>query len=115
MVKPIWGSPLLFSASPIAALTYTNQFASWYPQHGHIFETLKQTHCKDEYADYLTANKSHSKIDVLGGGGEYSVLTQPVVNCILNYTSDYVKNGMTSAQVLLGIMPTVLALLGAST
>ncbi|KAK4209360.1 hypothetical protein QBC37DRAFT_245192, partial [Rhypophila decipiens] len=95
--------------------TNKNQFQQWYPQYAHIFSDIRQLYCEDEYAAYLTGVKNHSRIDYIGGGGIYSVVTQPVINCILNHTSDYVKNGMTSAQVLLGVMPTVLAILGAST
>jgi hypothetical protein len=67
------------------------------------------------YLNYLSKKASRSAIDVIGGGDRYSALTQPVVNCILTHTSNYVKNGIASAQVLLGIMSTVLAFLGAST
>ncbi|KAM7184586.1 hypothetical protein V8F20_012151 [Naviculisporaceae sp. PSN 640] len=105
---------LLFS-TPVLAATYTDQFRDWYPQYGHIFHDIRNLYCADEYAAYLTGIKNHSNIDIIGGGGIYTVVTQPVINCILNHTSDYVKNGMTSAQVLLGVMPTVLAILGAST
>ena len=34
--------------------------------------------------------------------------------CILNHTSDYIKSAMSSAQVLLGVTPTILAILGSS-
>lgn len=102
---------------PIAAWrgTNTNQFREWYPQHGHIFEALKQKYCMTQYRQYLTGNTSAVERDILGGGGANSVLTQPVIQCILNNTSEYVKNGMTAAQVLLGVMPTVLAVMGPST
>ncbi|KAM7195840.1 hypothetical protein V8F33_006489 [Rhypophila sp. PSN 637] len=106
---------LLITSSPVHGATNKNQFQQWYPQYAHIFSDIRQLYCEDEYAAYLTGVKNHSNIDRIGGGGIYSVVTQPVINCILNHTSDYVKNGMTSAQVLLGVMPTVLAILGAST
>ncbi|KAM7218611.1 hypothetical protein V8F06_005930 [Rhypophila decipiens] len=106
---------LLITPSPVYGATNKNQFQQWYPQYAHIFSDIRQLYCEDEYAAYLTGVKNHSNIDHIGGGGIYSVVTQPVINCILNHTSDYVKNGMTSAQVLLGVMPTVLAILGAST
>lgn len=41
-------------------------------------------------------------------------ITQPVVNSMLNNISEYLKSTTTSAQVLLGVMPSVLALLGPS-
>ena len=98
----------------VAAITYTNQFRDWYPQYSTAFERIKNDHCSAEYERYITGNYSYGHIDPVAGSGPSSVLTSPVINCILNHTSDYIKNGMTSAQVLLGIMPTVLALLGPS-
>ncbi|KAK0616872.1 hypothetical protein B0T14DRAFT_589169 [Immersiella caudata] len=110
---------LLFLTSLVNAdhgsYPYANQFRYWYPQSGTIFEQIKNDHCFDKYFTYLSRNQSIVNIDIIGGGDKYSVLTQPVIDCILNHTSDYIKNGMTSAQVLLGIMPTALALLGPST
>lgn len=97
------------------AATYTVQFQQWFPQYGHIYEAIKHANCSEEYERYLTAEKVHSEIDVLGGGGIFSALTQPVVTCILENTSEFLKGTMTGAQVLLGVMPTVLALLAAST
>ncbi|KAK4179625.1 hypothetical protein QBC36DRAFT_322163 [Triangularia setosa] len=116
---PSWCILLVISIyiTPIAAWgsTNTNQFRDWYPQYGHIFEALKQKYCMTEYQNYLTGNKTAFERDVLGGGGKHTVLTQPVIKCILSHTSEYVKNGMTAAQVLLGVMPTVLSVMGAST
>ncbi|KAL6410838.1 uncharacterized protein AUP68_07270 [Ilyonectria robusta] len=96
------------------AATSTRQFREWYPQYGWIFRNITLTNCSDEYERYLTGYKNHSEIDYLGGGGIYTALTQPVINCILKNTSEYLKGCMTGSQVLLGIMPTVLALLGPS-
>ncbi|KAK4196161.1 hypothetical protein QBC40DRAFT_258315 [Triangularia verruculosa] len=108
---------LFVCITPIAAWhdPNTNQFRDWYPQYGHIFEALKQQHCMTEYQNYLTGNRTAFNRDILGGGGPNTVLTQPVIQCILDKTSDYVKNGMTAAQVLLGVMPTVLSVMGPST
>ncbi|KAK4668804.1 uncharacterized protein QC764_710690 [Podospora pseudoanserina] len=68
-----------------------------------------------QYRQYLTGNTSAVERDILGGGGANTVLTQPVIQCVLNSTSEHVKNGMTAAQVLLGVMPNVLAVMGPST
>ncbi|CAM1501969.1 Fc.00g039530.m01.CDS01 [Cosmosporella sp. VM-42] len=97
------------------AFTSTVQFKEWYPRYGHIFETIKNENCSEEYQNYLTGFKNHSNIDVMGGGGIFTALTQPLVSCILKETSEFIKGSMTGAQVLLGVMLTVLALLGAST
>ena len=50
----------------------------------------------------------------LGGGDRASALTQPVIQCLLDHTTDYVKSAMLSAQVLLGVTPTILAILSSS-
>ncbi|KAH8672260.1 hypothetical protein BGZ61DRAFT_497452 [Ilyonectria robusta] len=111
MLKHFYISPLI---SNNRAATSTRQFREWYPQYGWIFRNITLTNCSDEYERYLTGYKNHSEIDYLGGGGIYTALTQPVINCILKNTSEYLKGCMTGSQVLLGIMPTVLALLGPS-
>lgn len=97
-----------------AAATSTKQFKHWYPQYGWIFDTIVKVNCTAEYDKYLTGFKNHSEVDYLGGGGIYTAITQPVVECILSHTSEYLKVAMTGAQVLLGVMPTILALLGPS-
>lgn len=56
----------------------------------------------------------YDKIDWFGGGDPRSALTQPLILCILNSTTEDVKSSMSSAQILLGITPTILALLSAS-
>jgi len=96
----------------VGALTYTNQFQLWYPQYGWIYERILRENCTAEYDAYRTGIKNDSAIDRLGGGGVYSALTQPVVLCLLDGASEYVKAQMASSQVLLGVAPTVLALLG---
>ncbi|KAK1765830.1 hypothetical protein QBC33DRAFT_542615 [Phialemonium atrogriseum] len=105
---------LIFWAQPSYAMTFTIQFQHWYPQYAPIWKDILQTNCTDQYALYLTGFKNHSNIDWRGGGGTLSALTQPVILCILNNSSDYLQSVLTSAQVLLGITPTVLALLSAS-
>ncbi|KAG5789268.1 hypothetical protein H9Q69_011665 [Fusarium xylarioides] len=97
-----------------AAATSTKQFKHWYPQYGWIFDTIVKVNCTGEYDTYLTGFKNHSEIDYLGGGGIYTAITQPLVECILRHTSEYLKVAMTGAQVLLGVMPTIIALLGPS-
>ncbi|KAH7142796.1 hypothetical protein B0J13DRAFT_50892 [Dactylonectria estremocensis] len=97
-----------------SAATSTEQFKNWYPQYGWIFNKIRQVNCTVEYDNYLTGVKDHSKINWLAGGGRYTALTQPLIDCILLHTSEYLKVSMTSAQVLLGVMPTIVALLGPS-
>ncbi|KAJ4187503.1 hypothetical protein NW755_006995 [Fusarium falciforme] len=90
------------------AATSTKQFKHWYPRN------ITKTNCSAEYKKYLTGIKNHSEIDYMAGGGIYTALTQPVVECILKHTSEFLKGSMTGAQILLGVMPTIVALLGPS-
>ncbi|KAH7141925.1 hypothetical protein EDB81DRAFT_843415 [Dactylonectria macrodidyma] len=96
------------------AATSIKQFKHWYPQYGGIFNEIRRINCTDEYNNYLTGEKNQSNINWLAGGDGYTVLTQPLIDCILQHTSEYLKMSMTSAQVMLGIMPTIVALLGPS-
>lgn len=104
---------LLLLARPGSAWKYTSQFKHWYPQYQYIWRDILETNCSKEYDVYLTGRIDYSKIDWLGGGGTFSGITQPVMQCILSHASEYVKSVMTCSQVLLGITPTILAVLGA--
>ncbi|KAK4442805.1 hypothetical protein QBC34DRAFT_488660 [Podospora aff. communis PSN243] len=97
-----------------ATIVYTNHFRDWYPQYSNMFTRIRDEECRAAYDTYLTGDKGSVPIDTTTGGGPNTVLTQPVINCLLNHTSEYVKNGMTSAQVLLGVLPSVLSVLSAS-
>lgn len=107
---------LLFSAQLGSAksLVFTTQFQHWYPQYHYIWEAIMKENCTEEYERYLTGYRNQSNIDWLGGGGTLSAITQPVMNCILEHSSPYIQSVTTCAQVLLGLTPTILALLGAS-
>ncbi|KAI8622909.1 hypothetical protein F5Y19DRAFT_483308 [Xylariaceae sp. FL1651] len=92
-----------------------SQFKQWYEQYGYVFKDILNKKCQKEYQNYLYGIDSNvTAIDWQGGGDEPSIITQPVILCILNNTSDYIKSVMSSAQVLLGLTPTILALLGPS-
>lgn len=91
-----------------------NQFKEWYPEFRLLFSTLINGTCAPLYNTYLHADRSSVPIDYLSGGSSKSRLAQPVVNCILSGTAEIVKTNMSSAQVLLGLTPTILAGLGPS-
>jgi hypothetical protein len=105
---------LLFAASPSSAVI-TSQFHDWYPQHGDKYEYILRHNCSQQYANYLTGRPWDFEIDWLGGGSPVSVLVEPVVKCLLENVSEYIKAASSSAQVLLGVTPPILATLGAST
>ncbi|KAI0467797.1 hypothetical protein F4859DRAFT_225242 [Xylaria cf. heliscus] len=103
----------LFIASSSAALT--SQFQHFYPQHGDKYEYILHHNCSQEFANYLTGRPQDFEVDWLGGGGPSSVLVEPVVKCLLDNVSEYIKAAASSAQVILGVTPPLLATLGAST
>ncbi|KAF4978226.1 hypothetical protein FZEAL_5331 [Fusarium zealandicum] len=92
----------------------TRQFDHWYPQYGDRYSNIVRINCSDEYHNYKAGNKSAVAVNWQGGAGKYTVLTQPLVECILEHTSEFLKGCMTGAQVVLGVMPTIIALLGPS-
>ncbi|KAI1172064.1 hypothetical protein F4777DRAFT_563355 [Nemania sp. FL0916] len=111
-----------------------SQFEDWYEQYGFVFANALRNNCTQQYELYRygVGNTFHAKwvgfnepivtyspgsnitIDFNSGGDAASAITQPLILCILNNTSDYIKSAMSSAQVLLGLTPTILALLGPS-
>ena len=97
-----------------SAVAATNQFRDWYPEFSLPFSTILQDNCTKEYDIYLTGKRTNIN-DHLTGGDSDNQLAQPVVNCILSSTSEFIKSAMASAQVLLGLTPTMLAVLGPST
>ncbi|KAL1861623.1 hypothetical protein Daus18300_008739 [Diaporthe australafricana] len=85
---------ILIFARPIHAERWksditTSQFKHWFPQYGFIFDGAVKENCVEEYENYLTKVKDSDRVDWYGGG-------------------------VSSAQVLLGVTPTILAVLGAS-
>jgi hypothetical protein len=90
------------------------QFRSWYPQYGFIFQKILQQNCTLEYQAYLYSTKGNSTIRWYDGGDAHTEFTEPVINCILNYTSQYILYQLQSTQIVLGLTPTILAILGAS-
>ncbi|KAI1434995.1 hypothetical protein GGR50DRAFT_359255 [Xylaria sp. CBS 124048] len=104
----------LFIAST-SAKDITSQFKHFYPQHAKEYEYFLQNNCSQEYANYLTGRPRDFQEDTLTGGGPKTVLIQPVVNCLLENASEYIKAASASAQVILGLAPPVLATMGAKT
>lgn len=98
-----------------SSATITSQFQHFYPQHGDKYEFILQHNCSQQFANYLTGRPQDFELDWLGGGGPTSVLVQPVVKCLLENVSEYIKAAASSAQVILGVTPPILATLGAST
>ncbi|GAW14954.1 hypothetical protein ANO14919_043620 [Xylariales sp. No.14919] len=98
-----------------SSATITWQFQNFFPQHGGKYEYFLQHNCSQQFANYLTGQPQDFEEDWLGGGGKYTVLVQPVVECLLANASEYIKAAASAAQVLLGVTPPILATMAAST
>jgi len=92
-----------------------SQFKSWFPQYGFIFANITNEACLPAYQTYLYGQKPNSSIDWYDGGDTHTEFIEPLINCILNNTSPYIQYQLQTAQIILGLTPTVLAVLGAST
>lgn len=93
----------------------TNQFRHWYAEFEYTFSTIYRDNCTEEYNTYLAGVRTNGPIDTYQGANPTNQLAEPVVNCILSHTSEFIKSAMASAQVLLGLTPTMLAVLGPTT
>ncbi|KAK0611692.1 hypothetical protein B0T14DRAFT_488904 [Immersiella caudata] len=105
---------LFFVAAIFILPTAAERFEVWYPQYGQVFEIIMNTNCSSQLSTFRQGNSSIIPIDFLGGGDEHSHLIQLLVQCILDNTPEYIKIAMSASQVLLGVTPTILSILGAS-
>ncbi|KAI8711385.1 hypothetical protein NCS52_01401700 [Fusarium sp. LHS14.1] len=84
------------------------------PAYRHVFDNITRANCSVEYRNYKSGIINSTNINYFAGGDKFTALTQTLIDCILDNTSVYLKGSMTSAQVLLGIMPTIITFLGPS-
>jgi hypothetical protein len=106
----IWVVAAIYLAA-VAAWPSTRQFESWYPQYRMSFEYILQKECAAQLETYRAKDYSQP-VDWIGGGDEPSHNIQPLVQCILSNTDEYIKSAMSASQALLGVTPAILSLLG---
>ncbi|KAL2205791.1 hypothetical protein CC79DRAFT_1369243 [Sarocladium strictum] len=90
------------------------QFKKWYLQYEDSFSSILHDTCQEPYQIYLSRLVNKTRIDWRGGADDKIALQQPVLECMLAHTSEYIKTSMASAQVLLGLTPTILAFMSPS-
>jgi hypothetical protein len=103
--------------SPFVTAFPTAQFEEWYPELGKILNRTLREKCTAELDYYRSGRVNNTRLelyDYFSGATLRSALAQPVASCILNNTSDWIKSGMASAAVVLGLAPAILACLGPS-
>lgn len=101
-------------AATLASDRNRQQFQRWYPQFGYVFDRILHTQCDKEFDSYLYGVDSNTTIQWDTGADDHTRYTQPVINCLLDNTSQYILYQLSSSQVILGLTPTILAILGAS-
>lgn len=106
---------LILSYFGAFSLAARDQFQKWYPEYAFIFDQILRENCSTQYNTYLHGKKNTSNIDRYSGGNWNNQLVEAVVNCILQSSSEFIKSSSASAQVLLGLTPSMLAVLGPST
>lgn len=99
--------------SPNDVLRSKRQFKEWYPQFKIAFNQSARNVCTKEYQIYLYGTRENITVENTTGGGNITVFVQPMINCMLSNSSEYIKYALGSSQVMLGLTPTILALLGA--
>ncbi len=100
--------------NPNDFLRSRKQFKHWFNQYSYQFSLLAKDNCTDEYSVYLYGTRHNTSDQTLSGAGKFTLFVQPMVNCLLNNAGNYLQYQMSSSQVLLGITPTIIALLGTS-
>ncbi|MCJ1332660.1 hypothetical protein MMC10_009353 [Thelotrema lepadinum] len=103
---------------PSLACGSTAQFQSWYPTYAKQLQAVIQRNCSSQFHAYVTSNTTailaaaQQNPDINTGS---SILTGPLVDCLLDALTESIKANMASAGVLLGLAPTVLSTIGSST
>ena len=100
--------------NPHDFLRSRHQFRSWFQQYSYQFNLIAKDNCTDEYSVYLYGTRQNTSDQTMSGAGKYTLFVQPMVNCLLSNAGSYVQYQLSSSQVLLGITPTIIAVLGAS-
>ncbi|KAL9624255.1 MAG: hypothetical protein Q9160_001502 [Pyrenula sp. 1 TL-2023] len=100
--------------NPKDILRSKRQFRSWYSQYVYQFNIIAQDNCTDAYSIYLYGTRQNTSNPTLSGAGQFTLFVQPMIDCLLENASDYIQYQLSSSQVILGLTPTIIALLGTS-
>ena len=100
--------------NPNDILRSRNQFKLWYNQYRYQFASIARDNCTDEYSVYLYGARHNTSDQTLSGAGKFTLFVQPMIYCLLDNAGNYIQYQLATSQVVLGITPTMIALLGAS-
>ncbi|KAH8648505.1 hypothetical protein BX600DRAFT_442794 [Xylariales sp. PMI_506] len=114
--KPLDGTWLcLLSISlffRLATASWDDPFRRFPPQYNAGFQSILRNDCRELYNEYLVNKSLIEAIPANISIFDINSLTHVVVNCVLENTPEIIKSKMASAQVVLGLAPTILATLG---
>ncbi|RAH48889.1 uncharacterized protein BO95DRAFT_38803 [Aspergillus brunneoviolaceus CBS 621.78] len=103
---------ILFVSLSTCVAAEPQRFSSWWPRYRSAINTIKTTNCSAQYDAYLTGDQPVGNLTAndpeLAIWHVDSAVT-PLTNCLLRATPELYKSMMASAQVVLGLMPTLLA------
>ena len=113
-------SCLLFCPTLVIA---AGQFQTWYPWFAVQLQTIMEHNCSYEYQVYLSGNVTEAENILYWSKMERdafeaednSILTEPVINCIIDTLPGSANANMAVAAVFLGLVPTFLSTIGLST
>ena len=96
------------------------EFKQFFPQYNPGFQRILRENCSEQLAAHHVDEQQNEDKDedadervmTLGADFEVDSTAHLVVDCILQATPELIKSKMASAQVLFGLMPSLLALLG---
>ncbi|OGM51134.1 hypothetical protein ABOM_000332 [Aspergillus bombycis] len=105
---------LLIQAAVAAAAP--GQFQHWYKQFRSQIEFVLSNNCSEQYHNYLNKTPGFDpEYQLWYDPTKDSALTAPLVSCILSNLPENVKANMANAGVILGLLPTMLSMLGSNT
>jgi hypothetical protein len=94
---------------PLATQIYVvnaSPFEQFYPEYEAEFTTIIASNCSSVFHRYLNAP---------GSAFQNYAACHLVVDCVLSNTPESIKQNLASAEVVLGLLPTILAQLGSTT
>ena len=102
----------------------TVHFQQWYWPFGPSLDYILHHYCAKQYDYYVNSNGTcpqltPSDLPIPGGAlfapGGTDCTAQPVVRCLLHHTDELSKADFAAAQLLLGLIPTILSFAGSTT
>lgn len=112
-------SPHRVALSSLVALAYPRSVAGWtkyksfFPDYEEVLTDLVNGNCSGAY-EALTQHRPVSSVNPIVALWGKTDTAFPLIECILDAAPESVKADFSSAQVLLGLMPTILNNLGPS-